>query len=196
MALQGITNCAANMGMGPLADKATIFKRKFRWGMSIKSCGGLIPEYLVKVAARPNLSVEETEINMKHGKMYIPGKASWETITVTLYDVVGPQVKADIGALYSWILSVYDFSKGIQNGLCMGSAIQDYAGVVTLNMYSGCGTVLEVWTLADAWPQAINWNDLDYSSSEEATIELTLRYANVSYDSNCMTNTGCTCSTC
>jgi len=39
--------------------------------------------------------------------------------------------------------------------------------------------------MRNAWPQAINFGDLDYSSSEEVTIELTLRYSEVSYESKC-----------
>jgi hypothetical protein len=203
MALQGFTQ-QCNMGMGSLADPGTIFKRKFRWGLSItpapkSQCAWQnIPEYMVKVAARPNLSIEETEINSKHGKMWIPGKASWETITVTFYDVFpgGSSGGAGIAGLYGWIVSVYDFTSGIQNNLCMGSATKDYTGVVTLKMYSGCGDVLEIWTLLDAWPQAINWNDLDYSSSEEATIEMTLRYANVTYSSDCLMTSGGCCTSC
>ena len=187
------------MGMGKLAVGSTIFKRKFRWGLTLKpKClgGKGIPEYLVKVAARPSLSIEETEINMMHGKMYIPGKASWETITVTFYDVVGKEVSSDIGSLYGWIIGNYDFTKGIQTGLCMGAAVDNYAATIILTMYSGCGLTLEKWTIKDAWPQAVNWNDLDYSSSEEATIEVTVRYSDVTYDSDCLKGIGGCCEPC
>lgn len=175
----------ASMGMGLLADPTTIFKRKFRWGLTIETgCRTeTIPEYLVKVASRPNLAIEETEINSKNGKMYIPGKASWETITVTFYDVSGKSVRSDIGKLYNWIISVYDFMNpgGLRGELHMADSVHMYAGKATLSMYSGCGNILEKWTLLDAWPSAVNFGDLDYSSSEEATIELTLRYSNVIY---------------
>lgn len=191
-----------NMGMGGLAINTTIFKRKFRWGMKIKpNCGGKqIDEFMVKVAARPNLSLEETEINMKNGKMYIPGKATWESITVTLYDVVGKDdsVKNGIGALYNWITSVYQFNvpDSLRKSLCMGSAVIDYAAEITLNLYNGCGVPLETWTIKDAWPQAVNFGDLDYSSSEEVTVELTIRYADVMYDPVCFQIQECSCTSC
>jgi len=44
---------------------------------------------------------------------------------------------------------------------------------------------LETWQLQHMWPTAINFGELDYSSSEEATIELTLRYSDVKYRSFC-----------
>ena len=182
------------MGMGLLVDSTTIFKRKFRWGMTItplctKGNNTSIEEEFVKLASRPNITIEETEINMKNGRTWIPGKASWETITVTFYDVVGEAAGTGIMALYSWLASVYNFTEGIQGGprggnknvAHMGSARSDYSAVINLRMYSGCGDTLEEWTLKDAWPQAINFGDLDYASSEEATIELTVRYSDVEY---------------
>jgi hypothetical protein len=188
------------MAMGKLAGQDVIFKRKFRWGLQVRpNCSGTpIDEVFVKVASRPNISFEETEINMKNGKFWIPGKATWEAITVTFYDVVGKSIADGIAGIYSWLASVYSFhhNNSLQESLCMGSALQDYAATLRLAMYSGCGEELEVWTIKDAWPQAINWGDLDFSSSEEATIEVTIRYANVCYSSNCFDfQEGC-CTSC
>lgn len=194
----------ATMGLGLLGGADVIFKRKFRWGLEINTCRGQVPEELVKLASRPNISIEETEINMKNAKTWIPGKASWETITVTYYDIVNGG--APILNLYSWLATIYDFSdpNGIQGQLNMvdhkGNGQQGtgsgYAGKAVLRLYNGCGDELEKWEIKDAWPQAINFGDLDYSSSEEVTIELTLRYSDVSYTS-CQGNPDpCACTTC
>ena len=57
-----------NMGLGFLGPKkgADIrFKRKFRWTFRVDGiCGGLkkIEEHYVKLASRPNLTIDETEI--------------------------------------------------------------------------------------------------------------------------------------
>ena len=179
------------MGIGRLGASNTIFKRKFRWTFRIDNiCGGVsIPEYYVKIAARPNLTIEEQEINFLNAKTWIPGKASWETITVTYYDVA----TTDIQGLWNWISSVYEFPDPVR--LRMGSSRRDYAGRGQLIMYDGCGEPLEQWTLDDLWPQAINWGELDMGSSEEANIELTLRYSNVSYQSFCPAFTPQACCT-
>lgn len=172
----------ANMGIGALGGSTLVFKRKFRWTFRVDDlCLGLgsVPEYFVKLAARPNLSIEETEINFLNAKTWIPGKASWETITVTYYDVA----TSDNQELWNWLASVYDFTKPVE--LPMGSSREEYAGRGTLTLYDGCGTPLEQWVLNDMWPQAVNFGELDYSSSEEVTIELTLRYSNVDYKSLC-----------
>ena len=51
--------------------------------------------------------------------------------------------------------------------------------------------------MKDVWPTAINFGDLDYSNSEEATIELTLRYSDVQYENICPgSNISACCSPC
>lgn len=173
-----------NMGLGALGSRDVVFKRKYRWTFQVDNiCGGKsIPPSFVKLASRPNISIEETEINFLNGKFWIPGKGSWETITVTYYDV-GGNVGDGITALYTWLAAVYQFNNPVT--LKQGSRTADYSARARINMYDGCGTSMETWTLGDAWPQAINFGDLDYSSSEEATIEITLRYSQVEFNSTC-----------
>lgn len=198
---------AANqpMGMGQLGGSGLIFKRKYRWTFKVDcSCGfGSIPEYFVKLASRPNLTIEEQEINYLHGKMWIPGKGSWETITVTYYDIAGPDAVQGMTTLFSWLATVYDFTdpvglkqssiRGIPGGgnLAGGPPATPnqraggYSARGTLQLFDGCGQPVERWTLDNMWPQAVNFGELDYSSSEEVTLELTLRYSEVKYEPLC-----------
>ena len=169
------------MGIGQLGFRNLVFKRKFRFTFVLEEiCGSQrVPEHFVKVASRPNLSIEETEINFLNAKTWIPGKASWETITVTYVDVASPEM----GPLFNWMASVYNFTDPIQ--LEQGSQRADYTATGVLKLWDGCGQLLEIWTMKDVWPTAINFGDLDYSNSEESTIELTLRYSDVSYENIC-----------
>lgn len=189
------------MGLGDIGGPNVIFKRKYRWTLAIDTaCGRDIPPSFVKLAARPNLSLEETEINYLHGKMFIPGKATWETITVTYYDVSTGAGNTDNIGLYDWILSVYDFadvsgamhqSSKVGGGLNLG-----YGGTGILNLYDGCGTPLETWVLKKMWPQSVNFGELDFSSSEEVTIEMTLRFSEVQYTNLCGANPTSCCAGC
>jgi len=186
----------SDMGFGMLAGNDVVLKRKYRWMFSIYTdCAGQIPAQMVKLASRPNLTIEETEINFLHGKMWIPGKGSWETITVTFFDGGGASIAGGIKALYSWLATVYNFTgtgkplsqssrRGTPpNGLPTGNG--GYAATGVLDLYDGCGSSMETWTLGHMWPQAVNFGELDYSSSEEVSIEVTLRYSEVQYQSNC-----------
>lgn len=170
------------MGLGRIGSVRTlVFKRKFRWTFRIEEvCGGrTVPEFYVKLASRPNITIDEQEINFLNGKTWIPGKGTWETITVTYYDVA----TADNKVLWDWLASVYDFTNPVT--LFQGSHRQDYSGRAVLTLFDGCGNPIEVWTLDDVWPQAINWQELDYSNSEEVNVELTLRYSEVAYQQVC-----------
>jgi hypothetical protein len=179
-----------NMGIGPLGGSDIVHKRKFRWTFEVyqvNANGGkgslYVPQHFVKVASRPNISIEETEINFLHGKSYLPGKGTWETITVTYYDVSRANGGQANEGLWNWLASVYDYTNPAT--LYHSSTREGYGGVGDLTMYDGCGAALETWTLGDLWPQAVNFGELDYSSSEECTIEVTLRYGNVGYSNFC-----------
>jgi hypothetical protein len=184
---------AQRMDLGVLGNPNIVLKRKFRWAFTVENvCGGSVPEHFVKIAARPNITIEETEINFMNAKTWIPGKAAWETISVTYYDVA----TADNQNLWKWLASVYDFNRGgthsyqasVRGGAGQGVG---YAGLGRLKLYDGCGTAIEEWEMRDVWPTAINFGDLDYSSSDTADIELTLRYSQVSYSSLGIDTAGC-----
>lgn len=168
------------MGIGLLGDPNLIIKRKFRWTLQFRlNCNGqIVEENFVKVAGRPNISIESTELNFLNEKNFIPGKATWETITVSYLDVAGNELLS----LWDWLASVYDYTN---KNRWMGAAQKDYTATGYLLLYSGCGDPLESWTLENAWPEAINFGDLDYSSSDPAEIELTLRYTGVQYHNYC-----------
>lgn len=174
---------AIQMGMGRLGGDQVTHKRKFRWTFEVRRGRGRgnVPASFVKMASRPNISIEETEINFLNGKTYIPGKGTWETITVTYYDIGGD----DNIPLWNWLADVYDFVNPLDN--YQNTSRQCYSGIGVCSLYDGCGHPMERWTLGDCWPQAVNFGELDYASSEEATIEVTVRYSNVSYVNLCGT---------
>jgi hypothetical protein len=174
---------AQPMGLGLIGGNNVIFKRKFRWTFKVAGPSHFVDANWVKLASRPNLSVEETEINFLNGKMFIPGKGTWETITVTYYDLEATGGGGVLNGLFQWLASVFDFTDPIN--LFQSSKPNCYGTTCVLQMYDGCGNSMETWTLSNTWPNAINFGELDYSSSEEATIELTLRFSAVKLVKEC-----------
>lgn len=170
------------MGIGVIGRPDIVFKRKYRFTFEIFGfCDNeknVIPESFVKVASRPNLSIEETEINHLNAKTWIPGKASWETITVNYYDVANEQMRS----LYNWLATMYDFTDPIN---LTQAEKGDWDATGVLSMYDGCGVLLESWQLQHMFPTSVNFQDTDYSSSDICEIELTLRYSDVKYKSYC-----------
>lgn len=170
------------MGIGIIGSNNVTFKRKFRWTFSIQgfcnNAKNTIPENFVKVAARPGLDIEEVEVNFLNAKMWLPGKGTWNTITVTYYDAAYTELQN----LYNWLATVYNFADPVN--LTQGEK-RDWNGTGVLNMYDGCGTLLETWQLLNVFPKAVEFGDLSYEDSAIAEIELTLRYSNVKYQSYC-----------
>lgn len=177
------------MGLGALGDGKVIFKRKFRWTFEIEYCCNavqpkLVAKEFVKIGARPQIDFEEVEINYLNGKMWIPGKGTWSEMTVTYYDVAGAtNAGLNTTSVLGWIATIYDFTDPFC--LPMNSVPEQYEGKARLILWDGCGNPLEGWILRHVWPKAVNWGDLDMSSSEECTVELTLRYSEVSYKTYC-----------
>lgn len=181
------------MGIGRLGGDRVIHKRKFRWTFAVERQSGRVPASFVKMAARPNITIEETEINFLNAKTYIPGKGTWETITIQYYDVAVLNGQGN-EELWSWLASVYNF---IDNqSLTQSSIRRCYGGTGVCTLYDGCGGELEEWRLFDCWPTNVNFGELDYSSSEEATIEVQLRYSNVKYTNICGRNPTVECCGC
>jgi hypothetical protein len=165
------------MGIGRLGRPDIIFKRKFRWTLQVAGPWGFVPEHYVKLAARPKLTVEDTEVNFLNQTTWIPGKAKWEPISVSWYDVASK----DMGDLWSWIATVYNFNS---SNITM-SEKAGWNGTALITMYDGCGSALEQWTLGSVWPMSADFGSLDYSSGDLAEIELQLRYSDVTYEGIC-----------
>jgi hypothetical protein len=180
-----------NMGLGALGLATTSIKRKFRWTLTISpKCptaayantglgAGYIGPNFCKVAGRPNYDIEETELNFLNAKTWISGKLTWQSISATFIDASA----AEIQNLYVWIGQNARLDDNIK--FWQGTQFQDYAASAELILYTGCGQPMEAWLLDNVWPQAVNFGELDYTSSEEATIELTLRYDSVRYFGFC-----------
>ena len=169
------------MGIGNLGFSNAVFKRKFRFTFElINICGNqTVPRHYVKVAARPSLGIDETEINYLNATTWIPGKAKWETMNVTYIDVA----TVEMAPLFNWLASLYNFTN--PDTLEMGSQRRDYTGTGILKLWDGCGQLIERWTMSDMWPTQVNFGELGYEDSAEATIDLTLRYSNVLYEPIC-----------
>lgn len=168
------------MGIGQLGAPNIIIKRKFRWTFEVTTPCGNIPRHFVKVASRPQLEIDETELNFLNDTTWIPGKAKWQPINVSYIDTTSMEMQG----LYNWIATLYDFTESATTRSNQ-SEKSGWAGTALLTMFDGCGSPLEFWLLGDCWPQSVNFGDLAYDDSGEANIELTLRYSNVRYKGVC-----------
>lgn len=177
------------MGIGEFLPNEAIIKRKFRWTMRFLNApvidgaanfGQQIPEIAVTIAARPNLTIEETEINFLNEKDYIPAKPTWDPLQITLLDFGKVNGTGADVAIREWVQRIYWFDEPGSSG-----QMSDPAGHgrrdCQLTMWDGVGHPVERWTIYNSWVQASNWGDLDYSATENATVELTVRFQNANF---------------
>ena len=126
-----------------------------------------IPAYLIKAAGRPDITNNEVVIDHINVKRYIKGKSEWNTITVTLYDAIVPSAAQ---ATMEWVRLHHESVTG-RDGYS-----DFYKKDVTFNSLGPVGDKVEEWTLKGAFIQAATFSDMDYSGTDIATVEMTLRY--------------------
>lgn len=174
------------MGIGTFLPKEVLFKRRYRWLFFIgayNNADGVsgneatISPVCVTMASRPNLSIDETELNFLNEKGYVAAKPTWEPLPVTFLDFAKEGGGGADEAVLSWIRRCYYFDNPTSSGM-MGDGGQYYKRTCAVAMYNGIGQKMEEWRLYGCWVQSSNWGDLDYAANENATIECSLRFDN------------------
>lgn len=154
-------------------------KLKYRFRVMFENFGVSTPRTeLTKQVVdfqRPTATFEEIPIDLYNSKMYLAGKASWETITVNLRDDAGGQVQRLVG---EQLQKQMDFMEQAS-----ASSGIDYKFLTKCEILDGGNglstpTVLETWELYGCFLTSANYNDLNYGTSEAVTIALTLRFDN------------------
>jgi hypothetical protein len=156
-----------------LASAEACFKRKNRWIFSIN---GIIadesPDGINSLppskAARPSLQFKEIEAQHLNETVYYPGKPEWKPITITLYDM-----KKNNHPIFKWLLEIYEPD---DDELSIYPSTDGFKKEAKLTLFDGCGEKIEEWIFENAWPQNIEFGELEMSSSEVVTCDLTIRY--------------------
>jgi hypothetical protein len=126
-----------------------------------------IQEWFVSSGSRPSITIEEVEIPFLNTSTYVAGRFNWETIDVTFRDPIGPSAAQ---ALMEWVRLHAESVTG-RMGYAAG-----YKKDVELELLDPTGVVIEKWILQGTFLTNVNFNDLDYSSSDVADISATLRF--------------------
>jgi hypothetical protein len=158
------------MGMDFGLEKGdTCFKMRYRWlfkipDISASGTNSLPPEK----AARPSLNFKEMEVQHLNETLYYPSKPDWKPINLTLYDIKGP----DEHPVFKWLQEAYNPC----DGKWKPSGSGQFKKTADLELYDGCGNLMELWTYENIWPQNVEFGELDMSNSEYVTADVSLRY--------------------
>jgi len=124
---------------------------------------------------RPNLTFDDITLDVYNSKVYLPGKHTWEAITLNLRDDVNNSVSKLVG---EQVQKQFDFFE--QASAASGI---DYKFTTRIEMLDGgngatAPGILETWELYGSYVQSVNYNSLAYATSEPATITLSVKYDN------------------
>lgn len=168
-------------GNGP-ASLAEV-RRTHRWVFSSIGPEQLLNKdirLVLKTASRPSVAFEEPPMHHNQEQIYFAGKHTWEPLSLSWYDVEQPTNVSK--AMFDWIEYCLQLHDGGGAG-GDGTKAADVSHPRTykaqdnyLDMLDGVGTRNERWEVYNGWPQSVNWNALDYSSSDLQLIEVKFRF--------------------
>ena len=157
-------------------------KQKHRWQVTFVGLARLVPgassREITRQATtitRPNLSFEEVPIHRYNSVAYIAGKHTWEPISLTVEDdITGLAAYAVQGQLETQQRLIGgDLPGEWLNAAATGS---DYKFGTILEALDGNEGIVERWRIEGCFLMSADYGDLDYSSSEAATITMQIRY--------------------
>jgi len=140
-------------------------KRQNRFIVRFPSTLG-INEWYVTSASRPKAKINSVPIPFLNTSTYVAGRFEWNEIRMTFKDPIGPSASQ---ALMEWFRLHAESVTG-RMGYAAG-----YKKDIELEMLDPTGVVVEKWIIQGAFITDLNFNELDYSRDDLASITCSLR---------------------
>jgi len=133
--------------------------------------------WFAKNTKLPSVSFGETEHDFLDNKYYYPGRASWEEVSMTLVDPASPDAtQRTMQMLENCGYVVKKKADDTPETISKSKAVNSGVGSVTIQVLNDEGTVMEAWTLNNAWIKSVSFSDLDYTNEDLRTIDMSIRY--------------------
>ena len=171
---------AVNMGLHSGLIDGRI-KQKFRWAFKIQGVSDVFSQDSVNAlpplrSARPSISFKEMEVRHLIEDVYYPARPVWKMINLTLFDLCQAT-----HPVFEWLRLLYDPEEGtfvppIRREANPATNGNSFIRRADLELFNGCGDVIERWVFENVWPQNAEFDTLDMGSEEIVTCDVTLRY--------------------
>lgn len=125
-----------------------------------------INEWFVESASRPKITINSNAIPFLNTEKYVAGKYTWNTISVTFRDPIGPSAAQ---ALMEWVRLHAESVTG-RMGYAAG-----YKKDIDLEMLDPTGVVVEKWKLIGTFLTDVDFSSVAYTSDDLVKITATLR---------------------
>jgi len=155
-------------------------KRNFRFQVQITGLsGGQDVLWWAKTVTTPGYEVSEVEHNHLDNKYYFPGRVSWNEVSMTLVDPISVdavrltnQLVLDSGYVIPAGAPTTDATRSTISKVKATDAMKG----ITISILNAAGKVIEEWELNNPFIKSAKYGDLDYSSDDLRTVEMTIRY--------------------
>jgi len=153
-------------------------KLQFRFRLNFFNFGlgdGLELTRQVVDCSRPNVSFAKITLPVYNSTIYMAGKHTWQTLSINVRDDASGAVTRAIGAQLQRQLDMAEQASA--------ASASDYKFSMTLEILDGGNGVaipqiLETWYLVGCYLEAVNYNTVNYGTSEDIKIALTVQYDN------------------
>lgn len=143
-------------------------QRAFTWVISIYGLqGSRALELSLRTGFLPTDGSEEIEIPYMSCRIYVAGKKTLDSGTLTFVDYVDRNIS---GIIAAWRKMVFDPETG-----AVGYASK-YKKTANVTLYSPDFSVERVWLIKGLWPQNVVYGQIDYATSDVVNVECTMRY--------------------
>ena len=154
-------------------------KLKYRFRVTLLGFGVAAATELTKQVqdvTRPKVNFEEITLDVYNSKVYLAGKPSYETMTLTLRDDASGEVQKLVG---QQIQKQFDFIEqaSARSGI-------DYKFTTRIEVLDGGNAnlepqILETISCYGCIVMNADYGDLNYGTNEAATVALTIRFDNM-----------------
>lgn len=124
---------------------------------------------------RPNVTFENIDLPIYNSTIKLAGKYQWQDLTCNLRDDAGGNVSKLVGEQLQKQLDFMEMSSA-SSGI-------DYKFLTRFEVLDGGNganepVALETWEIYGCYLQSVNYNDMNYGTSEAATISVVIRFDN------------------
>jgi hypothetical protein len=124
---------------------------------------------------RPSVDFGEVPLHVYNSTIYIAGKHSWAETSVQVRDDALGSVAKIIGQQVQKQMDMVEQSSA--------ATAQDYKFQLNYELLDGGNgalepTILETWELYGCYIKSVDYGNMDYSSSDPATINMSIRFDN------------------
>ena len=173
--------------LGSTVTPVIMPKLAYRFRVTFVNLGGSgnssisLSNQLMSVS-KPNLSYDPIQVDVYNSKIFMVGKHTWETVTVTFRDDIS---NAAVISLNKQIQLQLDHDA--QSAPTSGAQYKFQTIIETLDGTNGDNfasdsNVLETWTMSGCFISSINYGEMDYANNAIQQVSTTLQYDNASHE--------------